>query len=388
MRGPFTRQGWVNAHDSKYTGEEPVWGDADELSFEDFNNRLNSMYYFYGYYLSKKDMVRDFTNWMKSHGYNREQILKIKGNLDHISATAMKLARAMNLGMPEIHSSNEGTNFAKFVRSRIADALNKIPAQVTSEKTPETKKETSKPNPQLFLRDKVNREIIFHLEPLIDEFASSENTIRPNFDISKLLKSANAKPAHLPFVRAWLEKHLLELTTARDVPESDEREGWSFISKRGWNCRIRILENAINAVNAYGEKIKPAKTKRPRKAKIKTPADQTKHINYLAEDTAIGIKSRPPETIIGAMKLILFNSKYSVVNVLHAANREGFSVKGQSIINLNAGESFSFKLKNPKGDIKHAKTGDQRKIGKKIAKVKFKSPIEKFRMNANWVIVA
>jgi hypothetical protein len=95
----------------------------------------------------------------------------------------------------------------------------------------------------------------------------------------------------------------------------------------------------VDDATRYGEVTK--KVRKPRKPKSIPAAKKIKSLKYQKEDTNYKIASVDPEKIIGATELWTFNTKYKVMTVFRALNREGLQVKGTSIINYDEQNSHT-----------------------------------------------
>ena len=65
----FNRQGEVKADDSKYTGTEPTWDDADKLTEYQLTERMAKGLAFYSYYCTKKDLLKYKLRYSGKVGY-------------------------------------------------------------------------------------------------------------------------------------------------------------------------------------------------------------------------------------------------------------------------------------------------------------------------------
>lgn len=129
------------------------------------------------------------------------------------------------------------------------------------------------------------------------------------------------------------------------------------------------------------------KQRKPRRKKIKTPAEQVKRIKYQVEDPTWGIRSINPTKIIGADKLVVFNTKYKTLMIYEAADKSGLGIKGTTLINWDDKKSKCKRLRKPKDLLKIASTEGIRAIKNAYNAVRCKEKTPNGRINGSIVIL-
>jgi len=73
------------------------------------------------------------------------------------------------------------------------------------------------------------------------------------------------------------------------------------------------------------------KERAPRRRKVYTPAERVKKLIYQKECTEYKLVSIDPREIVGAMNVLVFNTKNRKLGIYHAADGGGISVKGSTL---------------------------------------------------------
>ena len=96
--------GGINAVDSRYTGEEPVWDGWETWPIEKFWKEYTRAFNFYNYYSCAKDSKPAVLEWMVNNGYSKDDIHSVKSAPDYFPGmTTGTLCTCMNRGMPVEH---------------------------------------------------------------------------------------------------------------------------------------------------------------------------------------------------------------------------------------------------------------------------------------------
>lgn len=344
MAKQFDRRGNVVAHDSKYTGEEPVW--SDDLDQKTFMARRSVMLGFYNYYLDKKALLPDASEWIKRMHPAAKIPLPIMQTA--LSFTTMKLMRANNRGM--LMATDE-TNDLEIIQTDVSKAIKAADAATKAAKKVVAKKEAAKAAPAVPVKEDPNiHEILCDMEEMYDKWVAEEVKSPVGINLGELVKSLKIKKTD-KFV-AWIDKNVDELTRAMNKEDEFAIEGYSFLNKPTIRKWIKCLEGMKTSLNAAK---KSTKKTAKRKKKVKTPGEQTKHLKSLEKEKTTGVTALPVSSIIGAKTVVLYNAKYRDVNVLKCTSGEGFTVKGQAVQNVDEKNSYGVKLRKPEDDLQGLK---------------------------------
>ena len=235
-----------------------------------------------------------------------------------------------------------------------ADAIKSLNAAIEYllAKNPVKTQEAPRVNVQDNIREKANR-LISSIEEQTDRLLESiQNNKKFSCDLVEWFKKNEVKAAQAEYIQEHFEKHLTELNLALDGSDPDMSEGYSFISKP--NLR-KYAKFHAEIVTLAKEQIVFAKSNRKtRKKKQKTPEQLVSKIVYMKEFLATGlsIKSINPEEIIGADRLVVYNTKTAIVAVYSSSElSNGFTVKGSKILNFDTKTSTMKKVRDPKKSI-------------------------------------
>jgi len=93
---------------------------------------------------------------------------------------------------------------------------------------------------------------------------------------------------------------------------------------------IKVHNDILNLITG---KVKKPIARKPKIRKAQSPKKQVANLNFMIADTTLGIKSIKPEKIIGASKLVMFNTNNRKLTIFYADDG-GFSVKGSTLQNF------------------------------------------------------
>ena len=176
----------------------------------------------------------------------------------------------------------------------------------------------------------------------------------PEEGIRKLVKGKKA--VILDKVVKSLKELGIELNQFGVVSNDDMivqvQEYYAKFSKRQVKRIISHIEEAIALMN--NEKVNKTVGRKPRVAKTKSAAQLIARLKYNKEDTSLNIVSVDPMSIVGALKMVVFNTKTRKIGLYVSANERGFSIKGTTITNFDPDASLQKTVR----DTKTAKMAD------------------------------
>ena len=330
----FNRQGEVKADDAKYTGTEPTWEDVGNMTEEQINFKVRGAFNFYAYYCTKKDLLPDLVEYMKNHSYAKEEIKLIKKHYDKLNLlTIMKIARMINRGLPE----NIGTH-KKHLITELETSI--IAAKARDIMIDDSKKEEDKPKvPQLSpmerLINKINNEVIAHIEIEID--AMLEGSEYKPLNITALLGNSNMSAKGCELILQCLHKEVVDFEKVSSGEYADLTEAYNFVGKRQMSKVIRTIRDWICDVEKYRQTVKKTTV---RVKKVKPAGAQVKDLKYDKDNSKIS-----PVKIPGSIDTIIFNEKTRKLQVYKAVGRQGLSVKGTSIKDFDDVKSYQFTVR-------------------------------------------
>ena len=338
---------------------EPLWKNWEKFPPEKFASKVGDMLNFYNSHIDKSDLKNDLLEWMAHQEFNKSDVSKVRSRYDEIPFTAAKIARAINVGMPEEHPLNEGhqKSTTEFLKKSINHVLNSDPpAKIEKNDEAPESKQAPKISPMERLRNKVESTVVADLNVMIDEWImASSNQIAP-IDIVAKIKSNEIPPKGIPIIREWINRSKKEIDLAREGNDPDLTEGYSYLGKRALNAWSKNLQKMNDDLDKYERKLKQQKKKSGKSKstqKKQTAAQLAKQVAKVSYQSSIEIspslilESIQPIEILGSRFLFTFNSKYRRISFFAAKNRDGLSIKGTTLQNFDTDQSFSLVLRNP-----------------------------------------
>lgn len=231
--------------------------------------------------------------------------------------------------------------------------------------------------------------LLSDLEPVIDE--TTESVLKGKRKDNALLEWISRTELTRPLaviVRDRLAKTLEEMLLAQAGTDPDLVEGYSHFKKTALKNMVDTLTSAVQNLN---DRIGILKSnKKPRKQKRKSPESQIKRLHFLQRSDAFAIDSINPVDIIGAQRLIMYNTKNKKAILLIAVEpKSGLAVKGSTIIGFDSAKSFEKTIRNPDEFLKNQ--NDCRKTVvtaiRYLTGLKTKSSEPTGRVNSNCLIL-
>jgi hypothetical protein len=183
-------------------------------------------------------------------------------------------------------------------------------------------------------------------------------------DLVGWMERSGVKHLH---TRKLIDHYQEVLTTGQDFSE----ETIIFIRQI-----VSALEQHQNVTHAQ-KKIRPVK--------IKSPAELIAKLQYLEEFPKLDLKSVDPIKLIGASKVVVFDTKYNYLG-LYVALEGGIDVHGTTLKNFDPVLSEKTKLSKPKV-IARVLKGGKRAVANAITKSKTKRFPLTGRFNSDTVII-
>jgi hypothetical protein len=174
-----------------------------------------------------------------------------------------------------------------------------------------------------------------------------------------------------------------ELQLAVDDPTSDQREGYSYLSKPQLTKYHKFVTDAYEDAQGFLDKAYPKKI---RKKKPQDPEKVVKNLKYLEKDETMNLQSVSPKDILGASMLTVYNTKNRVLT-LYIAKPEGFSIKGSTLLNWDESKSMSKKLRKPEDTIPTFVSVGYNVVQPRFLGIKTKPTKPNGRINGNMVLL-
>lgn len=320
----------------KVTEDEPRMKPAETESVE---SQLSKLFTWYNYNRSHEDAKKYFVEFLRQAGEPSDTLTQIEEcSTLSLSSTIGWLCRIKLVNgdtVPKTYNDN-----IEREKMRVLQVV--LAKKTVVEEKPQAEK---KPSVQDHLENQL-RELLSDLALKIDEFV--ESRCKTSFNQYEWLKSFNVKHQHAKSIAEYFDKNLLaELRDAESGVCEQLVEAYSFLKKSELKKFITFIESIVEESRKWSDVAKQISlnNRAPRAKKPKSPLKQVEKLKYQKEHE--GLKSIPPTQICGATQLWVYNTKYRTLGVYICNNAHGFSVKGCSILNYDANESVSKKLRKP-----------------------------------------
>jgi hypothetical protein len=393
------KAGRVIAPDAKWTGDEPEWNGWETWPVEKFYKTRARALGFYNYYLDTAAMKPLVLDWMKSNGYNKDDVAAIKeANPNVLPSTVGKLVRCLTRGMPSIHPQTTEyfatlpfhdeppvpKDDASVVHYELKRAITLLRASSPVDDGDVTKVKAPTPSPLDRIRERVHKEIVSPLEDCLDQWAATRSG-NASFNMSTALRDSKIPAQGCKTILDWLEKNYEEYNGALQRTDEQLVEGYSYLSKPELRKIVKSLESMIGDVRNHA-KIKNS-TRKPRKKKVKDASKQVSKLKYQQHSADWSLDSVSPTRIPTSQRLYLFNTKTRVLSVYIASGPAGFEIKGTSLKGYDASSSFVATLRKPKETLNNILSSTPKQLDKLFVNLTVKKKPANGRINEQTIIL-
>lgn len=373
----------------------PDWTGWEEMTGEEYARFKQGAHRWYYDNYQAADLLPAVWTWMENNGYSKEDITKCKAAPSYtISTTGAILCNMLNAGMPDFNQKHDdywqtlpGTTghvkpTSEFIKKRVEEALDRGKKVIEEKKDEEEKKkevEKYVPTIQQRMREQANLMSEF-IEQAFDDFLEGKITDFKSIAITKQLRQLGCKQPHARLLINDYMPALEEYKELLNPPKTDKmteqekdyaqqlKEGYAHYDKR----QIKKLHDfIISIIGACDGIIAESKANRkPRKLSKKSPEQVVKKMKYKISDEKYAISSIPPEKVVAANCLVVFNAKtrklgiyYTSVEDPTGVGREGsgFNVKGTTLERFDEERSVACTLRKPMDQLQEAKELNTRK---------------------------
>ena len=327
---------------------------------------------YYGYFYDYKDASRWALSWVKKHMSKKDATHFAAAEDWRVSPTLGALCKMMSNGavfdekrMEWIHtkidgviaagkSKKEDTNVvvANFVRRSIQDIL---------------KEKTS--------------EAIAEVEDILDQSFRGEDIT--TYSLYNELKKTDAAYNTAKAVADYYTPLKAELTELITQKTPDLIEAYEKMPLKQRKEYLKLVTLIIDDAEKY-----MASKKAVRKTRAKKPvsaSQQVSKVSYLKDSAEFKLTSIDPASVVGASEVYLFNSKYRTLIRLVSSARDGFTIKGTTIQNIDIEASGKKKLRKPEDFFTQA-SHTRPKMSKAYLDIKTKPSEANGRINGETLI--
>jgi len=234
-------------------------------------------------------------------------------------------------------------------------------------------------------------------ERIAEQVSEYIGTLEEKLDIE--LENITSRNDTSFYIKGWLSGNQVKSMQAKKIaewfkPRADEieeaiggkcpqlNEGYDFLTKPQKKKYYKLIQGIINAC------IESAKNtpKRIHKKKVKTPEQLVAKVKYEQSNKEYNISSINPTEIVGAKKIIAFNTKYRHLIVYETMDPGGFIIKGTTLQNYSKDLSKSKTLRKPKDILKNVTKG-VRQFNNTWNSINSKEKTVNGRLNINTILL-
>jgi hypothetical protein len=253
------------------------------------------------------------------------------------------------------------------------------------------KAEKNNEKPKVSVQDRIEEqvseyigELELHVDELI-EYLMKPKSEKFSFDVAEWTKKKEIKSVQAKMIADSFKPRIKELQEAILGNDPELKEAYSWMSKPKLKKLLEYHQEMVVNFEAQAQFAKSIR--KPRKKKKKKPEQLVAKLKYQKECNELNIISIDPREIIGAKKMVAFNSKYRTLTVYDASPLvDGFTIKGTTLVGYDEANSKTKKLRDPKSVLPRM-IGGVRAINNAWETVKTKESTPNGRFNEHTVII-
>jgi hypothetical protein len=346
----------VSIRENAKRDHSPKWDNVETMTSEEYASHFRVSMKYYNMESSGKELKVKVIDWMGRNGYDKDVIQSFKKTEDWRSHLTMG-AVAANLikGMPDVRQGfNNGKSAVEWLKNEIARVIETGKYDVEKEVAEKTAKVTA---PVINIQDRIREQAVQQSEELdyaIDSWITDPEAFNPkDIKIVSLLRGKGTKAAQARYIKSFFANGLAELQElASGNADEQLREGYKHVSRKNVKKLIEFYEDIAQACEQISAEAKVLK--KPRAKKVKPAEELVKKLKFLVTDSKLGITSVPPQGIIGAQGVVVYNSKTRKIGYYISSSSAGLGVKNSSITGFT-NKSFQKTLRKPEAQIKEFK---------------------------------
>lgn len=328
-----------------------------------------------------KDIKKYVLEYVRHIKHEKSEIDKIK-RVD-LKTFRYDFYRTGFLGRMVTRGATLPKHFAKRLEAGLADLL-AVGAEKAKAATENEKAQAKLPTIQERIEDQVS-ELLADLESEVDGFLSGiKKRTEPNkwFSMAKFLKVNEVKSKQTTLIADNWRTLLAEVTEAQARTDDQLTEAYEFLTRPQLKRFGKFLEAWVDDCESHG-----ATKRKTRKKKVKTPEQLVAKLQYLPKSKEYKVASVDPKGIIGADCVVIFNEKYRLMTIYRAADAQGMSVKGTTLLNFSTEKSVERRLRKPKPMLAVASKLGLRAINSEFKNIRTNDRKPTGRLNKNCVIL-
>lgn len=221
-------------------------------------------------------------------------------------------------------------------------------------------------------------EHIGEINGMIDEFVMFDKDV----DVAAYLKSNQVPAQVIKLIPPAFARTTLELREVIKGEDAQLVEGYSNYKKVKLKKLLKIYESISEVCQQQVVTVKAVR--KPTARKEKPAAVIAAKVKFMKDFPEFGIKSVHPSTIVGAVEVWIYNTKYKKLQVYRAT--EKLSVKGTTITGYEIAQSSAKTLRKPE-EVKLYADMNRRSLTAAYKDLKTKESVINGRINEECIIL-
>jgi len=347
-----------------FIGSEPI-GEDVQCTRSDYNSSLCRALSWYSYDQDFSDAKKYAIEYLKKTDKESASVLSKIKETDFNKSICWTMRLEMRGAILSVDHHNR-------IQNHIQELL--IGVQVAAEPKKQQLDSTKESNPN----DKLI-EYLGDIEGIIDLWIKTNEV----FDLYNDMTKRNLPKSYSQSIIDLLTPKLTELRLA----QTDEvlKEGYSNFSTFRMKKYIAFIEKLLDDVNRFCQYKK--NTRKPRAKKFKSPDVLVSKLNYNKKSDEYKVTSIPPENIIGAEQLWVFNVKTRKLGIYRATGVSGLGVDKTKIINFDPETSIQKTIRKPDEVLQKCLDGGKLVLRKLLSEIKAVESQLTGRLNEDVIIL-
>ena len=376
--------------DEKYTGPEPDWTYAEDMTGGEYYRERCRVGFYYNYFYTQKDGKPWVITWMKNNGYTNTDIAAVKAVPDSwIPMSVSGYCRSLTKGMPTNHDGvaahletlpGVGSTCMKdadvYVKEKLVEIIERGANIKHEKKVEEKKKDIPRPSIQQLLRDK-SAEMAEEIDNFVDDFDYKSATLK-KFDAVKMLRKVEAKGNHAKCIKSFYELEFKEYDELLNPPKrmneakKDDyeqlKEGYAHLKKSQIKAVHELYRSILDACDMIMLESKVNRT--PRKKKPQSKDKIVAKVKYAKQDQATTSVSIKPIDCLDAAAIMVYNVKTRKLGIYYPDAHSSLSFKGTTLIGFDESKSVQKTMRKPAEQVSKFKKVAKRSLQKEFDAVK------------------
>lgn len=285
-----------------------------------------------------------------------------------------------------VHCVNAGLNVpdeSKFALNRYLERLLDQGKKIKHEKMTVVVKSERKISPMERLKMKVDETVMQDIHDLEDKWIENEKT--PALDLFNLFKQYDLKGAATNIVKDKLNVWFNDYKAAYEKTDDYIVESYSHLKKTELKRRMVECGKMISDLEKLSATRKAVR--KPRATKQKPIQKQVENLKYKQMDPTYKIESINPALIVGASKMLCFNTKTRKLTMLVCESTTGLQVKNTTVCGFTEDKSFTITIRKPDDVMEELLANTPHKLTKLFDGIKAKKAPASGRTNNDTILL-